>query len=84
MTKLRADAALQISAARLGELMTEWLETTEPTSIWQNCTACNHLVNERCTRHNNVMPPPSVVVVGCSDFADNTRPKFIDPDDIPF
>lgn len=83
MAKLRADAALQLSAARLGELMTDWLETTDPCTIWQNCTACNNLVNERCTKHNNVMPPPSVVVVGCSEFSDKTRPTFIG-DDIPY
>lgn len=84
MTKLRAEKALQISATRLGELMTEWLERTDPCTIWQNCTACNHLVDDKCRKHNNVMPPPSVVVVGCAEFSDKTRPTFLDPDDIPF
>jgi hypothetical protein len=84
MTKLRPDDALNITAARLGELMTEWLQKTEPTEIWQNCTTCQHLKGDVCSIHNRT-PPPRVAVVGCAKYRDLIKAPFDGmEDDIPF
>jgi hypothetical protein len=82
MSKLRHDSALQLSATRLGELMTEWLQTTDPTTIWPTCTTCHNLSGDKCSKFNAV-PPPRVAVRGCDKYSDINVPTFMD-DDIPF
>jgi hypothetical protein len=84
MSKLRPDDALMLPATRLSELMTEWLQSTDPATIWQNCTTCHNLVEDKCKLFNAV-PPPRVAVVGCPKYRDVVKPPFDGmDDDIPF
>lgn len=79
MPKLRSSYSTQAEANALARAVQEWLEGSDPTSLFQTCFTCNHCDRKTsvCRKFNLI--PPVAVTSGhtvCKDYDDQ--------EDIPF